>query len=103
MQKLDHPAVERDRTFALVLGLFERGDDLPCGFDLFHRWREDLIAGVDLRGMDQRLAVEPERAGLSADAVETVRVVDVVVDAVDDGEAVSARSRDRHSECRRKV
>ena len=41
--------------------------------------------------MDQRLAVEAEGAALTADAVEAVRIVDVVVDAVDDGKPVGAR------------
>ena len=48
------------------------------------------LHGVDLVGMDQRLAVESEVAPLGALAREAVRVAEVVVDAVQDIDPIGA-------------
>ena len=66
VQPLHHLAVERDRAARGVLRPFERRDDLAGLGHLLRRRREDGVAGLDLAGMDQRLAVEAEIAALRA-------------------------------------
>ena len=59
--------------------------------DLVQRRRERRIAGVDLVRMDQRLAVEAEIARLRTLGREAFGIGEVVVDAVEDIDAVLAR------------
>jgi hypothetical protein len=66
MQPFHHLAVERDRAARGVLRPFERRDDLASVGDFLRRRREDGVAGLDLAGMDQGLAVEAEIAALGA-------------------------------------
>ena len=57
MQKLGHFPVDFQYAFARIGGIRERRDH---GAGLFHiggRGREDAVAYLDLRGVDQRLAV----------------------------------------------
>ena len=62
------------------------------------RRREDLVAGPDLARMDQRLAVHAEGAAALALLAQAVLVPEVVIDAVDDVEAVGARGDQGHGE-----
>ena len=95
VQELHHAAVERDGALVFVLWLLECGNDFPRRLYLFRRRRKHRVAWLDLRGMDQRLAVEAEGAALAAGRVEAVGVVDVVIDAVDDGKAEGSPGRHR--------
>ena len=72
---------------------------LRDGFAYRHRHflcgrRERVIARLDLARMDQRLAVEAELVGLAAFGGKTVGIAEVVVDAVQDVEAVGAGGGD---------
>ena len=58
------------------------------------RRRKDRVAGLDLVGVDDGLAVEAHVARLRAFARKALRVAEVVVDAVEDVEAIGARRRD---------
>ena len=64
VQPLHHLTVERNRATRGVLRPLERRDDLAGLRDFLRRRREDGVAGLDLAGMDQRLAVEAEIAAL---------------------------------------
>ncbi len=94
MQPLDHPAVELDHALAGVFGQREGADDGARALDLGSARREGFIAELDLRGVDQRLAVEAEVAALLAFEPKTVEIADVIVDAVDDVGAMRARCGD---------
>ena len=65
VQPLHHLAIELDRAARGVFRLLERRDDLAGVRDFLGRRREDRVAGLDLAGMDQRLAVEAEIARLA--------------------------------------
>ena len=94
VQQFDHPAVELDHALA---GVFRQGEGVDDGagvLDLGDGRREHLVADVDLARVDQRLAVEAHVAALLAFRPEAVEVLDVVVDAVDDVDAVGARRDD---------
>ena len=58
------------------------------------------LHGRHLRGVDQRLAVHAERAAVLAFLAEADLVAEVVVDAVEDVEAVGARGDDGHGQPR---
>ncbi len=62
------------------------------------RGGERGVAGVDLGGVDQRLAVEAEVAALLALGEEPVLVLDVVVDAVEDDLAGRPRRQQAEAE-----
>ena len=78
----------------------EGGDDPARHLELGGRRREDLVARLDLAGMDQGLAVEAHFEPLPADGAEALGVLDVVVDAVEDGEAIGPRRQ--HAEAERR-
>ena len=75
----------------LFSGQIERRDHLARLRDLVRRRRERRVAGLDLVRMDQRLAVEAEVARLRAFGREAFGIGEVVVDAVEDVDAVLAR------------
>ena len=50
----------------------EGGDDLAGHLELGGRGREDLVARLDLAGMDQGLAVEAHLEALLADGAEAL-------------------------------
>src|SRR4029079_8513867 len=87
MQPLDHAALDHDHALLLVLLLAERVDHLARPVDLLAGRREDLVAGPDLVGVDQRLAVHAERAAPLAFLAQAKLVPEVVVDPSDDVEA----------------
>src|SRR5471030_1854994 len=100
MQVLDHAAVDRDHALALGLRRLEGCDDLGRHLELGGRRCEDLVARLDLAGMNQRLAVEAHLQPLPADIFEALGVLDVVVDAVEDGEPVGTRRQHAQTERR---
>ena len=94
VEALDQPPVEgRDAPALRARGL-ERLDGPAGGVDLVVGRGERPVRRVDLTGMDQRLAVEPEVAALCALRGEPLRVADVVVDAVEHRHARGAGAED---------
>ena len=92
VQPLHHPAVELDRAARGVFRPLERGDDLARLGDFLGRRREDRVAGLDLAGMDQRLAVEAEIAALRAFLAEAVDIAEIAVGPVENFQAMGAAS-----------
>src|SRR6188474_1199282 len=88
MQPLDHTPLDYDHALLLVLRMAEGVDDPPRPVDLLLRRREDLVAGSDLARMDQSLAVHAEGAPALAFITQALLVAEVVIDAVDDVEAI---------------
>ena len=78
----------------LFSGSVEGGDDLARERHLGLRRGEHLVGDRHLVGMDQRLAVEAERAAVDALAAEALGVLEVVVDPVEHIEAEGAGGRD---------
>src|SRR5690606_31161758 len=66
VQVLDHPAVDGDDAAPLGLRLLEGVDDAAGPVDLLVGRGEDPVAGLDLAGVDERLAVEAHLAALHA-------------------------------------
>src|SRR5689334_23105347 len=91
VEQLDHAPIELDRTLALVLRQRERGDQLARGFHVLRGWREHGVARLDLAWVYERLAVKAKAPGLLARRLETIGVLDVVIDAIDDRDGVGAR------------
>src|ERR1700733_15463582 len=90
MQPLHHLAFERDGAARGILRQLECGDDLAGALYFLRRRREDDIAGFDLAGMDQRLAVKTEIARLRALQIETVDIAEIAIGTVEDLEATGA-------------
>src|SRR5262245_65797826 len=90
MQPLDHASLDHDHALLLVLGQPEGVDDLSRPFDLLARRREDLVARPDLIGVDQCFAVHAKRAATLTLLAQAKLVLEVVIDAVDDVEAIGA-------------
>src|SRR5690242_1224846 len=91
MQSLHHAAFHDDDALLLALGPAEGIDDLARPLDFLARRREDFVARRDLARVDQRLAVHAERAAPLAFLAQAKLVLEVVIDAVDDVEAIGAR------------
>ena len=89
--RLDHAAVDLHHALALVLRQIERRDHLARLRDLVGARREHRVARPDLVRMDQRLAVEAHVARLRAFGLEALRIAEIVVDAVEDVDAVGVR------------
>jgi len=92
VQTLDHAALDLQHALVFVLGQIERGNDLTRRFYLFRARREGRVARLDLARVNERLAVETEIARLPAFRGETLRIADVVVDAVENIEPIGPRS-----------
>ena len=73
-------------------------DDLARPGDFLLRGREHLVTGLDLRGMDQRLAVHAEGAALLAFGAETLLIPEIIIHAVDHIEAKGARRQHLHGQ-----
>src|SRR4029450_9282866 len=91
-------AIDRHHAFTLVLRQIERRDDLTRLFDLARRWRKRLIAGLDLARVNERLAVESELEALGTFRGKAIGISDVVVNAVENFDAINARGRHAHRE-----
>src|SRR5262252_3469215 len=94
MQALDHAAVELHNALVLVFRQIERRDDLLRLGNVLRARRKGGVARPDLARMDESLAVEAHVSRLAALARETLGIAEVVVDAVEDIEAESARRGD---------
>jgi hypothetical protein len=78
---LDHLAFE-------ALGAAGRGgEEAPGVLDLRLTRPEQAVGGLDLAGVDERLAVEAEALPLLALGGEAVGIVEAVVDSVEGGDA----------------
>src|SRR4051812_26529030 len=91
MEILDELAVDEHDGLALFFGFLMRRDDLLRVRELLGRWRVHLVAWLHLRRMDERLAVEAELEALQAGGLETVHVLEVQVNAIEDRDVVRAR------------
>src|SRR5690606_1226569 len=94
----DNATLAADHAFALILGLIDGRDDHARELDLVRRRREDLVGERDLNRMDERLAVKAEHPALSALLGVALHVAEVVVDPIEDREAMRARRRERRRE-----
>src|SRR6478752_1463011 len=94
MQPLDHPAIGIDDVKTFGCRISKGGDNSVCLGNRRLVRPEMVVGGLDLRGMDQHLAVEAHGAGLGAFGVEGIRIPEIVEDAVDRVETVSAYGND---------
>jgi pyridoxal kinase len=78
----DHPAVQRHRALAGVCGVVEGGDDLAGPDELDLGRGEGGVRWPNLGGMDQRLAVKPQRAAAPGFVRKSVRILIGVIDRV---------------------
>lgn len=96
VQEFHHPAVEGDGAFTLIFRQSKGGEDRAC---LLHFGRvrgKGGVAGLHLGGVDQGLAIEPHGPSLAAGGGETRTVCNVIIDPINDGEAVGAGCHDSH-------
>lgn len=91
MQVLDDPPVDHRHALPFALCLLEGGDLALGQRHLVLGRREGGVGDVDLRGMDQGLAVEPQVPALFAFGAQAGLVLECVVDAVDADDALRAR------------
>src|SRR5579885_431088 len=91
VQAFDHATLDRDNAPALVFRLVEGSNHLARLDDLFARWRKCLVARLDLAGMDESLAIKAKLDTLTAFSFKPVLIADVIVDAVENIDAVDAR------------
>src|SRR5947207_15786142 len=98
MQPFDHPPFDGNDALALMFRQREGFDHLARPLYLLIGGREDLIAGLDLRGMDQRLAVHAKRAALLAFGPEPCVILEVIIDAIDHIEAEAPRREHAHGQ-----
>src|SRR5215212_3836347 len=98
MQRLDETAVDdRDPLPARLRGCVG-GDHGARSGDLGGVGCEEPVRGVDRARVHEGLPVEPEVAPLSTRGLEANVVLQVEVDAVEGGEAVSARGEEEEPE-----
>lgn len=74
MQVLDHSAIQDSDTASLRCRSFPGLYDLGGVRRIIIRYAEDAVGSVDLPGMDQSLAVEPEFSALFTGSAEPVAV-----------------------------
>src|SRR3954463_14800107 len=79
MQSLHHPAVQLNSTARGIFRPLERRDDVSRLRHFVGGRREDGVAGIDLAGMNQRLAVEAEIAALCAFLRKTISIAEIAV------------------------
>ena len=91
MQPLDHAPFNHDHALTGVLRLAEGVDHFPRPIDLLLGRGEDLVAGGNLARMDQGLAIHAQRPPAFALLAQAKLVAEIVIDPVDDVEAVRAR------------
>src|SRR5690606_20776454 len=87
MEIFDELAVDEEEALAGGDRLGVRGDDLARPRDVLIARREGAVGLVELLRVDERLAVESELASLPARIGEALGIVEVEMDAVEDGEA----------------
>ena len=94
MQELGHLAVDLEDALPGIGGVSEGLDDSLGLFDIMGAGGEDAVCLVQLGGVDQRLAIKAQVAALLALVAEAAFILDVVIDAVDGGEAIGAGGGD---------
>ena len=82
MKTFDELAVHHSDGLAFLLGLGKSLDDLARLRDLGLVRREDAVGGLDLLGVDQRLAVEAKLKPLAAGGLIALGIFEIEVDAV---------------------
>ena len=101
MQPLDHAAVQVDRALARVLRLLEGGDDGAGALHLAFRRREDLVGRLRSgSGWISVLPSKPQSRPCSHSARKPFVIGEVVIDAVENVDAVGARGGERASSAR---
>src|SRR3984885_35291 len=90
MKSLHHPAVELNSTARGIFRPLERRDDFSRLRHFLGGRRENRVAGLDLAGVNQRLAVEAEIAALRAFLRKAIDIAEIAVGTVEDFEAVQA-------------
>ena len=98
MQVLDHAAIYRDDTAAVGETLLERCDHTTGVVDFVGRRSPHVVSDLNLRRMDEGLAVEAHLGALHTLGAETVEIFHVVVHAVEDDLAGLACSGQGHGE-----
>src|SRR6516164_11435146 len=89
VKPLHHAPFHDNHALLGVLRLPEGGDDLTRPVHLLLSGREDFVAGRDLARVNQGLAIHAERAATLAFLAQAKLVAKVVIDAVEDVEAIS--------------
>ena len=93
MQALGHLALHSYHALVRIL-LARKGRHDSAGERHFAGCRgEGGVAGLDLLGVDQRHAIEPEVAPLPTVPVEPLQIFDVVEDPVENGQSLRAGRR----------
>src|ERR1043166_5922395 len=88
MQPLHHLTVQLNRPARGILRPLECRDDFSCLRNLRRRRREDRIAGLDLTGMNQCLAVKTEIASLRAFFGKAIGIAEIAVRSIENVEPV---------------
>ena len=88
VQQLGHFAIDNDHALAGVDRICERRDDRRCRSQFIHAWRKNAVGRLDLRRVDQALAIKAQLFRFDTFCRETVRIVEIIIDAVDDIEAI---------------
>src|ERR1043166_4452749 len=80
---IDQPAVERNRSLALALGLFHRFEDALGLGDFGLARTEDLVCECDLAGVDRPFAFASEHGGPIRLRLVSVRVGEIAKGSID--------------------
>src|SRR5690625_4742968 len=94
MKLFDQLAVQDDDTAALLHGGCMSLDDIVSLGQIRLRRRKNFVRLRDRFGVDQSLAVEAEGARLATLLGETLRVIEIKMHAIEDGETMGAGRQD---------
>ena len=98
VQSFDHLSIDPDRPLRGVLGFVERRQYPARPRDVGGVGGKGDIARIDLARVDERLAIEAEVDRLARFCGESRFVLDIVIHAVEDRDAVGTRGSDGQSE-----
>src|SRR5262245_38714396 len=98
VQILDQAALERGDTLTSRNCLIEGGDGSLGARNFPGTGREDFVTRLNLRGMNERLAIEAQLPRLKALGFEAGRIVDIVEHAVQDRFSGAPGRKDRSRE-----
>ena len=97
MKPFDHLAIHPYRTLG---GIFRHGESVDytvCPRNFRVIGKEGGVAQVDLSGVNQRLAIETKFDGLTRLRRETGVILQIIVDAVENGDAMRPRRSHRQA------
>ena len=97
MEQFGHLAVYLQYALAGILRVCERLNHGLCMFHIMRARREDAVGRVELRWMDQSLAVEAEVTPLLTLVDQALLVLDVIVDAINRDDVVGAGRSHAHA------